>query len=128
MDVEIFKFSQAFLEENSEKSNLESVKNPFLQSSLEIYKNFEFDSALQRMSVLFSYNGKNYLSTKGSPEALKSLLNPRTIPENYDSMYKKYSFAGYRLIAFGIKEVIGPNINVMKREDLEKEIDFLGIL
>ena len=78
------------------------------------------------MSVLFSYNGKNYLSTKGSPETLKSLINPKTLSENYDSIYKKHSFAGYRLIAFGIKEIISRNINVIKREDLEKEIDFLG--
>ena len=57
MDVEIFKFTQSILEEITEKSNFEGVKNPFLLYPLQIYKIFEFDSSLQRMSVLFSYNG-----------------------------------------------------------------------
>jgi magnesium-transporting ATPase (P-type) len=128
LDVEIFRFSKCALIENMKQSNLDVFRSPFLDSTIQIYKIFEFDFSLQRMSALFSYKDKYYLSIKGSPEALKPLINARKLPDNYDYIFKKYSFAGYRLLAFGIKEVSLSNIENMKREEIEREVDFSGSL
>lgn len=53
---------------------------------LALLRRFEFDSKLQRMSVIGKnlITNNNILYVKGSPEKMKELSDPSSIPRNFD--------------------------------------------
>lgn len=50
-----------------------------------IYRRFEFDADLQRMSVICRNSATNgcEIYAKGSPEMMNTIMSPETIPKNY---------------------------------------------
>ena len=77
------------------------------QRYLSLTRRFEFESKLQRMSVLGKnhLNNKNYLFLKGSPEKVKELSVATSIPNNYDAVLEDYTQRGYRVISLAYRSV-----------------------
>jgi cation-transporting ATPase 13A3/4/5 len=75
-------FSGYTIEETDDPSVKLRVKGA---TELDILKNHEFESSLQRMSVLVrdNSNGRYYVFCKGSPEKIHDLSVNRTIPHNF---------------------------------------------
>jgi cation-transporting ATPase 13A3/4/5 len=57
------------------------------------------------MSVLGKnhLNNKHYLFLKGSPEKVKELSKPATVPSNYDAILEDYTQRGYRVISLAYR-------------------------
>lgn len=89
-------------------------------------KRFEFESSLQRMSVVVKKGGEHQLLVKGSPEIIKTLCTGSSIPgdfgQNLDSLTKQ----GYRVIAFARKPLGNVNMDI-QRDAAEKDLEFLGL-
>lgn len=97
-----------------------------------IIRRFEFLSKLQRMSaVVKDMNEAEFkLHLKGSPEKVRELCHPSTIPDNFHSVLEKYTQDGYRVLAVGSKNIGTDYKSIMaaKREDLEYDFTFIGFL
>lgn len=104
-----------------------------------IVRRFEFSSKLMRMSVLVKNvnepyfkvytKGKNYFYS-GSPEKIKELCRPDTIPSNFGSILSKYTMKGLRVLGLSMKMVKMDYMNSqsIEREKLESNMIFLGLL
>lgn len=88
--------SPSFEELNN--SLLSLATNP----EIAIIRRFEFSSKLQRMSVIVSHLTANKLMgssqnksfdifVKGSPEKLRELSDPRTVPSNFHTVLDRYA-------------------------------------
>ena len=100
--------------------------------SLAIIRRFDFSSKLQRMSVIVKNFLDNTLRTyvKGSPERIKDLCVPQSIPDNFDEILQLYTECGYRVLGMAHKPL---EINYIKsqriqRDEVEKNLFFLGFL
>ena len=94
-----------------------------------IFRRFEFNSDLHRMSVIASstVDPKNaYVYCKGSPEALIKIMNPAGIPENYFDMLKKYTSCGFRVLAVCSKKIQVQDIEIIDRNSAESQLEFNG--
>lgn len=88
------------------------------------------------MSVI----SRNYLDSqspynffvKGSPEKIKELSIKSSIPDDFDSQLDEYTQRGYRVIALAYraapKNLTYQQLMVVNREEVEKEVVFLGFL
>ena len=99
---------------------------------LAIVRRFDFSSKLQRMSTLVKNlalpNFTCYV--KGSPEKIKELCQPKTIPANFNEQLNYYTSRGFRVLAMGSK-VIQMDYNKaleVNRTFCEKDLVFLGLL
>ena len=63
----------------------EKLKNRY---EIAIVKRFDFTSELQRMSVIGKNINENFFKVfcKGSPEKIRELCDPSTIPESFDEI------------------------------------------
>lgn len=92
LDVIMFEQTGYSLEEDDSESHesIESVQ-PILvrppkesaQSDCQIVKQFTFSSALQRQSVIVTFEESLKVYCKGSPEMIVSLCRPETVPDNF---------------------------------------------
>ena len=82
---------------------------------VKILQQYQFSSALQRMSVISQRSDSNKFMafTKGSPEMIVSLSKPENVPHNIFKTLKKFTKKGYRVIAFGCKEIIAEENEVL---------------
>ncbi|XP_065647295.1 endoplasmic reticulum transmembrane helix translocase isoform X2 [Hydra vulgaris] len=106
-----------------------------LRQSLKIDHRFHFTSNLKRMSVIASVHSAdssatNYIvAVKGAPETLHGMFI--SVPEFYDSLHKKLTCNGGRIMALGHKDLgsISPKeVREMKREDVESNLIFDGFI
>ena len=105
-----------------------------------IVRRFEFTSKLMRMSVLVKNvnedyykvysKGKKFILISGSPEKIKELCRPDTIPANFTTILAKYTMKGLRVLALSMKKVQMDFVNSQKveRDKVEKNMIFLGLL
>ena len=101
-----------------------------------IARRFDFESKLQRMSVVARKSNGYYSFVKGSPEKIIDLCQPETIPEDYATILDSYTRKGYRVIAAGMKSLhkyikdddCFQKINDLSREYLESNLHFLGFI
>ena len=99
--------------------------------SVFVIKRFEFDSDLQRASVLVMDSldsDHHYFISKGSSESILSVCNPPSIPKDYEEIYKKYSLEGYYVISCAIKKIIGFCDVSKPRNELENGLSFVGFI
>lgn len=62
-----------------------------------IIRRFEFQAALQRnLVVVKQADGRNALFAKGSPEVIRQLVHPESVPEDFDSRLEEYTREGFR--------------------------------
>ena len=97
-----------------------------------IVKRFDFSSKLQRMTVIGKNLNENFFKVfcKGSPEKIKELCNPSTIPENFDEILNNYTTKGYRVLGMAGKSLIMnfKQSQTIIREVVERNMLFLGLL
>ena len=99
---------------------------------LGIVRRFDFSSKLQRMSTLVkNLSQPNFTCyCKGSPEKIKELCQPKTIPQDFNEQLNNYTSRGFRVLAMGSK-VIQMDFNKaleVNRTFCEKDLVFLGLL
>ncbi len=97
-----------------------------------IVKRFDFSSKLQRMTTISKNINEDFFKAycKGSPEKVKDLCKPDTIPSNFVNTLNKYTIKGYRVLAMatrGLKMDFQQSQSI-SREDVEKNMIFLGFL
>ena len=63
---------------------------------------------------------------KGAPEVIKSLCQPSSLPEDFDSVLNEFAQNGMRIIAFAQKPISDPNLNQSQIET--KDLTFVGFL
>ena len=116
-------------------SNLsENEEDEIIHSHYEIgiVRRFDFSSKLQRMSVITKNANEDYykLFCKGSPEKIKELCKPDTIPKDFNDVLKKYTSKGFRVLALSFKMMKMTFIQSQEifREKCENNLIFLGLL
>lgn len=102
------------------------------QHKLGLARRFDFTSKLMRASVIvknFS-NGTFKSFVKGSPEKIKELSLPSTVPQNFDEIQQLYTNEGYRVIALAYKnmDITYSQVQEISREECEDNLHFLGFL
>ena len=105
-------------------------KEPYV---LSIIKRFDFDSKLARMSVLVKNkkDQKYKVYTKGAPENIRRLCINESIPSTFHDILKKYTEKGLRVLALAYKDITDMDyykINTLKREQVEFDLKFLGLI
>ncbi|XP_023320447.1 probable cation-transporting ATPase 13A3 [Eurytemora carolleeae] len=108
----------------------------FAPSNLEIalLKQYPFDSAVQRMTVVAKKKGSSNYSVfiKGAPEKVASLCKPETIPQGFTNLLQYYTKQGFRVIGAavnGLKPGLKlSEVNGLSRSELEMGADFLGLI
>jgi len=118
MEDEMFKFSGGQFSREEEGKEVDGVK--FVRQilfkpsqvhshppSLHVMHVFDFKSHLQRMSVLVqdTHSKKNYVFTKGAPEKIMKQCRPESVPGDAQEEVKRLSKQGFRVLAFGMKEI-----------------------
>ena len=124
--------------QKQDKTDFQKVKENLYSDTLElnphigIIKRFEFSSRLQRMSVIVKNMNevKFRVHVKGAPEKLRELCKSESIPKNFHTTLDKYSKDGYRVIACASRtlKTTMTMIRTLEREDIEKNLVFLGFL
>lgn len=99
-----------------------------------IYKEFEFTSEHQSMSVVVQVLGHDnfIMFAKGAPEKIRQMLSPKSEPSNFDAVLNRYAMLGYRVLALACKE-FPPKVTLQKlgqrsRGELERNLTFLGFV
>ena len=109
--------------------NIENFKGKY---ALGIVKRFDFSSKLQRMTIISKNINEDYFKAfcKGSPEKIRDLCKPDTIPYNFDNILNNYTTKGYRVLAMAAKglKMDFQQSQSISREDVEKNMIFLGFL
>lgn len=99
---------------------------------LGIIRRFDFSSKLQRMSVIVKNVNEPYFKVfcKGSPEKIKELCKPDTIPSNFNEVLSNYTTKGFRVLAISMKLLKMDYMQSQKiqREMAESNMVFLGLL
>jgi len=99
---------------------------------LGIIRRFDFTSKLMRMSTLVKNVNEPYFKAfcKGSPEKIKELCNPDTIPVNFNDTLSKYTTKGFRVLALSAKLLKMDYLQSQKieRDVVESNMVFLGLL
>ncbi|KAH8582004.1 cation-transporting ATpase 2 with 8 transmembrane domains [Cryptosporidium sp. chipmunk genotype I] len=104
---------------------------------LEILKVYEFCSKLRRMTVVCRNPAKPYellVFCKGSPEQLKSICQPESIPSNLDECVINYSRCGMRILGFAVGYINCPNedllsfLETLSRNEAEERLNFIGLM
>ena len=97
---------------------------------LDLIKRFDFVNKLQRMSVLVKNSKEDYFKVycKGSPEKIRELCKPETLPANYNRILNLYSNQGLRVFALSFKLLKMHYLQSEKlsRESVEHDLIFLG--
>jgi cation-transporting ATPase 13A1 len=101
-----------------------------------ILQRFRFTSKLKRMSVVVQENSstKILILSKGAPETIRTLLDPQSIPANYDEISTKHMSLGQRVLALAYRELSHEEISssnslkTLKRESAERGLQFAGFL
>lgn len=97
-----------------------------------ILRQFPFSSSLQRMSVVTRrLKGSAFeVYVKGAPEVIVSLCDPTTIAGDFDSVLMDYTKKGFRVLALAYRPLTTSYVKMQRatREDIEKNLSFLGLL
>jgi cation-transporting ATPase 13A3/4/5 len=67
---------------------------------------------------------------KGSPEKVKELSDPKSIPKDFHDVLVAYTSLGYRVLGLGVKEIKASyeDIQQKRRDYFENNLTFVGLL
>lgn len=105
------------------------------EAEYSVIRQFTFSSSLQRMSVIVFDPSEDrpdnmMLYSKGSPEMILSLCDPKTVPDDYLMQVNAYAQHGFRLIAVA-RRPLDMNFNKaskVKRDAVECDLEMLGLI
>lgn len=108
--------------------------SPERSNTILIMRRFRFSSNLKRMSVLVREDTSNttWVLSKGAPETMKGLLDPETIPSNYDEISMQHMASGQRVLAISYRKLSEEehkgSLKGIQRETVESNLIFAGFL
>ena len=124
-----------------EKKSLLMGASPSMDGneSISILHRFAFSSKLRRMTTLAiekkktssETNATLWALTKGAPEAIQSMLDPNSIPADYEESYLRHMKLGRRVLALAYRNLGGMNkLSQWKssRDKVERNLQFAGLL
>jgi len=132
VDVRMFESTKWDMKDpttDTSKHTLQVMSNPGNSRQIEILRRFEFEPALQRMSVIIkNSDGKIYLCSKGSPEAIRSLSV--SVPGTFDKVLREKAAEGIYVLGCGFRELAIKMevVNELKRTEVENNLTFAGLL
>ncbi|KAL7459250.1 hypothetical protein ACHAWC_011327 [Mediolabrus comicus] len=108
--------------------------------SMSILHRFAFSSKLRRMTTLAienkdaSSSGKAttiWALAKGAPEAIQSMIDPKSLPSDYEEAYLRHMKLGRRVLALAYRDL--GNLNSLEkwkssRDKVEQNLQFAGLL
>lgn len=103
-------------------------------SAIAVVRQFPFESLLRRMSVVARSQSSDHFEVylKGAPELVSSLSRNETVPEDFKDILEFYTRQGFRVIGLGTRklppQVTWDEVLVMPREELECQLQFLGLI
>jgi len=114
-------------------TNQRETPNAPIPNHLLIVKRFDFESKLQRMSVIAKHvsDGTLRAYVKGSPEKIAELCVPQSLPANYQEILSTYTTKGLRVIALAHRVLADKTflqIFKAKRDKIECDLHFIGLL
>uniref|UniRef100_A0AAY5KDT1 Cation-transporting P-type ATPase N-terminal domain-containing protein n=1 Tax=Esox lucius TaxID=8010 RepID=A0AAY5KDT1_ESOLU len=102
-----------------------------INQAVALVQRFPFSPSLQRMSVVtVAPGGKSSLAfIKGAPEMLASLCQKESVPAQFSNTLHTFVSQGFRVLALGYKPLHGQtDLSSIKREEVERDVQFLGLL
>ena len=101
---------------------LATYTHPSNNSKIEVLRRFEFEAALQRMSVVIRKDDKVILCTKGSPEVIRSLCTSHTIPADFDATLRNYAQRGLYVLGCAFREISAQELSGKHIESLKRSV------
>lgn len=104
------------------------------ETTLGVIHSFEFVSKLRRMSVMVKSLASKDITvyTKGAPEVMTEICDPKTFPSDYEELLHYHTHRGYRVIACAKKSlrssVTTKKARAMSRQDVESGMEFMGFI
>jgi cation-transporting ATPase 13A1 len=108
--------------------------------TIKVLHRFGFSSKLRRMTVIAidgiesdTINATLWALTKGAPEAVKPMLDPKSLPADYDQSYLRHMALGRRVLALAYRD-LGKNTPTAlarwksTRDSVESKLTFAGLL
>lgn len=100
-------------------SSVSVVKSSLTGDRFAIVKKYDFVASLRRMSVVVKpeESSDSFVYVKGAPESLSSIIDPSTLPDDFQTVLDSITHAGYRVLALAGKraQVSWDEISRMKR-------------
>jgi len=127
------KVSENMNEDKSDSDDEASNTNGENSIDFAVIKRFDFSSQLQRMSVITRglNDTKFRVFSKGSPEKIKELSLPETIPDDFYEILTEYTQSGLRVLGVACKvlqEISYEKIQSKTRDEFEYDLVFCGFL
>jgi cation-transporting ATPase 13A1 len=124
----------------SKNEIVEKGGGPSTSHSMSILHRFAFSSKLRRMTTLAIENKDASSSskattiwalTKGAPEAIQSMIDPKSLPSDYEEAYLRHMKLGRRVLALAYRDL--GNLNSLEkwkssRDKVEQNLQFAGLL
>ncbi|KAL2103581.1 hypothetical protein ACEWY4_000449 [Coilia grayii] len=102
-----------------------------MSQAVAIIQRFPFSSALQRMSVVTVGPGGQGATAflKGAPEMVASHCLKESVPAQFCTTLRNFASEGFRVLALAYKPLDErTDLNSISRDEVEKEMRFLGLL
>ncbi|XP_065141873.1 polyamine-transporting ATPase 13A2 isoform X1 [Paramisgurnus dabryanus] len=112
------------------ESDLQSQENSIYEP-VAIVRRFPFSSSLQRMSVVTVGPGgvSPTAFLKGAPEMVASLCLRESVPTHFSDTLRDYTSKGFRVLGLAYKHLSKEtDVSTVERVELEKDMNFLGLL
>jgi predicted P-type ATPase len=95
-----------------------------------VLKQFEFDCRLATQSVVVQdSNGVMTIIVKGSPEAMKTICEPSTLPDGFDATINESAKSGIYQIAMGWRAFdLDKSLAEIHRNDIEKSVSYGALI
>lgn len=101
-----------------------------LRGTYTIIRRFEFSSEKQRNVVVCAHpDGSLHVHVKGSPEMVRKLADPATLPTDFEAELGKYTREGLRVLGLATRQLINiaeADVQSLTQEELERGLYFLG--
>lgn len=101
-----------------------------VQGAYTIVRRFEFSAEKQRNVVVVSHpDGTMHVHVKGSPEMVRKLSDPSSIPEDFDSELAGHTREGLRVLGLARRALVDcteAEVQSLTQEELERGARFLG--
>lgn len=97
--------------------------------TLEVVRVFEFDHHRMTQAVLVKLPSREIVAVvKGSGESICKICKPETLPKDIHHVMHQSASAGHYQISTAMKRLPGVNAQVITRDEVEMDLDFVGVL